>query len=338
MQLKKTPYPEFYRTFMAAGFFPNSNKITRFEESENYWMFKTGLRIYKVKKKETVQSSVPLEEIFCNEIAGQIRQCSPALDAQLFTIKENTHAFQIDWSNGMSGNPLYYGISMVQLSEKGFLSNIIEKNKVNDSILEQICSHLVAFHHQSEVSKSKDDGSPDLIKSKLDNFYYQAKKFLGITINKAVIDMTLRPLDKYLADNRKVFLRRIKRECIRKIQGCFIPRKIHASKEGVNVLGKTSDPLKNRYNDVASDVADLTVELRLSNLDNMAKIFIEKYCHLSGDREVKQILPVYQALRCLHLGLKYSIQANQQENLQAENLRQLAVKYYEQTIDVVRGL
>ncbi len=338
MSKKKSPKPEFYRTFMKEGFFPNSNKITRFEESENYWIFKTGAKIYKVKKKAEVQSAVPLEEIFCNEVSHQIQQLSPELDCQTFAIKQNNEAYVIDWDNSMDGKPLYYAVSMNQLSDRGFLSSIIEKGKLAETNLDRICAHLVDYHQKTKVSDSKGDGSPDALTSKLENLYYQSKKYLGVTITKAMIDMTLRPLEKYLADNRKAFLKRMKQGYIRVVQGCFIPRKIHITKESVNILGKTSDPLKGRYKDVSADVADLTMALRFAGQEKMAEYFIDKYRQLSGDKEFTIVLPVYEALRCLYLGLKYSIQTGDFDGKESEQVKKLAIKYYEQTIEVVRGM
>ncbi len=338
MPKKKSPKPEFYRSFMKEGFFPNSNKITRFEESENYWIFKTGAKIYKVKKEAEVKSAVPLEEIFCNEISRQIQLHSPDLECQVFNVKKDNDSFVVDWNNNIASKPVNYMLAMNQLSDRGFLSNIIKKNKLSESNLNQICTHLINFHEKAKTSESKDDGSPDMLTSKFENFYYQSKKFLGVTITKAMIDMTLRPLKRYLVDNRKTYLRRLKQGNIRMVQGCFIPRKIHVTKDGVNVLGKTSDPLKERYNDVASDVADLTVELQMAGQKEMSNYFINKYCQLSGDKEISTVLPVHQALKCLNLGLKYSIRINEFDGKESDCIKRLAKKYYEQTIEVVHGL
>jgi uncharacterized protein len=338
MPVKKTKKPDFYRTFMNKGFFPNSNKIVKFLESENYWIFKTGSRLFKVKKKDESQSTIPLEEIFCTEIAKQIQQHSPLLEAETLTIKKKDDSFVMDWDNTVPSSPLYYVIALKQLTDRGFLSNVISKNKLSETTLKRVGAHLYRFHQDTEISSSKVDGSPDALKEKLENLIYQSKKFLNVTITQAIIDMSLRPLLNYLSDNRKVFLRRLKQGHIRKVHGSFIPRKIHVSPEGTSFLGKTSDPLKNQFCDIASDVADLSVELNGAELGEMSDFFIDTYSELSDDQDLKLVLPVYQALRCLFLGLKYSIEANVSEEQNAEPLREMAAKHYEQTIDVIRGL
>ena len=338
MSKTKTDKPEFYQSFMAEGFFPSGNKITRFEESENYWIFKTGATIYKVKRPSGVHSAVSLEEIFCNEITQQLQLHSPDLEAKVLTIKEENGQYKIDWNANLPAKPSYYLIAMKQLTDKGFLSNIIDKKKLTASIIAQVSDHLVAFHQKTKISQSKDVGTPDALKADLDNLIYQSKKFLGSTITKAIIDMTSRPLEKYLVDNRKNFLRRIKQDRIRRVQGCLIPRKIHVTKEGVNFLGRTSDPLKNQYKDVAADLADLTIELQSANLQEISDLFVDNYCQSTGDKELKLVLPVYQALKCLLLGLKYSIQANHPGEKCSDEVKKQALDYYEQTIEVTRGL
>ncbi|MBU2514470.1 hypothetical protein KJ966_24310 [bacterium] len=323
---------------MKEGFFPNANKITKFQNSDNYWIFKTGELIYKVKKKEETTSAVPLEEMFCIEICKQLLKHSPSLDAKIFTVKEINGSFTVDWDNTVLKEALYYGLSMKQLPSRGFLSDIIEKKKLTETILDRIAQRLYQFHSNAEISKSKDDGSPDVLSSKIQDLFYQSKKFLNTTINKATIDMTLRPLEKFLVENRKLFLRRLKREQIRLIHGCFVPRKIHLTNEEINFLGRTTDPLKNQYHDVASDLADLTVMLIHAKQDQLASYFVNSYCQLSGDKETGQVLPVYQAIKCLELGLKNSIKSKQSDNLLSQKQKELATQYYKHTIDVVRSL
>ncbi len=338
MSQKKSSKPEFYTSFMKKDYFPNANKIIKYQESENYWIFKTGKKIFKVKKKEDIGSAVPLEEIFCNEIVNQIQQFSPNLEAEIRTIKKLNDTFVIDWENNISSSPLYFAVSMNQLPDKGFLDNIISKGKLSNKSLDQISAFVCQIHANSKVDKSKQESTPEKLNAILENLYYQSKKYLGETINKAIIDMTFRPLEKYLVENRKLFNRRVKNGYIRRIHGCLVPRKIHLSKETINLLGRTSDPLKDHYKDVASDIADFIIELQCEGLHEPAQYFINNYCKLTEDKELKQVLPIYSAMRCLYLGLKYSVNIKQLDKKSAETEKMRATKYYEHTIEVVRGL
>ncbi len=335
---KKRNKPEFYSRFMEKGFFPDANKNIKYHESHNYWIFKTGQNIYKVKKREEAKSTASLEEIFCQETKRRILDHSPALNPVIATIKQDQQVFQLDRDNQISSAPLYYVIIMDQLADRYFLSNVISKGKLTEKILDNVSHFLFQLHENASPTSSKDEGTSESILQKLNDLIYQSKKYLGDTISQPMIDMTLRPLEKYIVDNRKLLLRRNKRGLIREVHGCFIPRKIYAGKETVLALAKTTDPLRYRYSDVVSDIADLTVELIQEGEARKAAYFIDSYCKETEDREIKQVLPIYQALKCLSQGLKYSILFKQDgEESEAEN-KGKATAYYEQAIEVVHQL
>ena len=323
---------------MEKDFFPNANKIIKYHESHNYWVFKTGEKIYKVKKRGAIKSSASLEEIFCREMVRRLRHYSPTLQPEIATIKKDQQGFQLDRDNRISSPVLYHVIIMNQLSDRYFLSNFIDKGKLTSKVMDRVSRFLVELHEKAESAPSKDEGTAKLILQKLNDLIYQSKKYMGLTISQPMIDMTLHPLEKYIADNRKLLLRRNKRGLIKEVHGCFIPRKIYVSPETVLALTKTTDPLKNRYADVVADIADLTVELVQRGESEMASSFVESYCKNTEDREIKMVLPIYQALNCLSQGLDHSIACKQHDAKTAEAIKQKATAYFEQAIEVVHQL
>ena len=323
---------------MQKGFFPNANKITKYEESSNYWIFKTGDAIYKVKKKEKVQSTFDLEELFCNEIISQINLHSPGLDPKLGFIKHANDTYVIDVDNSIPGSIRYYVLIMRQLPERYFLNNITKKGKLNDKILDKICNTLAVFHQSTRLSDIKDEGAPEKIGANMADLFYQSKKHLGITVTQAIIDITRRPMENFLKQNKKLFLRRIRNKRIRYVHGCFIPRKIHVQKNNALFLGRTTDPLKDRFTDVAADVADLTIEMQRMDASHQVDYFVEKYCDITGDYELKQVLVFYQVLKCLYNGLKHSLDLEYTNEAASSRQQRRAKAYYEQAIDVVHQL
>lgn len=329
--------PEFYKSFMQKGFFPNSNKIVKYQESHNYWIFKTGQKIYKIKKVDREQSTASLEESFCLEIIRRIQLQSPRLEPEIATIKKIGNAYLLDLDNSNAAPALYFLIVMNQLPERYFIDVFIEKDRLTEKIMERVCDYLSQFHQLTETSKAKEEGNSETLNSRLQDLFYQSKKFLGLTVSQAYIDIMLRPLEKYLVKNRKTFLRRIKNGRVKQVHGCFIPRKINVQKNEVLTLAKTTDPFKGRYRDVASDIADFTVELEHTGQKKLAACFVEKYCKITGDEELEQVLPIYQAMKCLSLGLGYSIEMKRKEH-DSSDMKKLASVYYEQAIDVVHHL
>mgnify|MGYP000067776974 FL=1 len=326
--------PEFYKTFMKKGFFPSANKIIKYQESTNYWIFKTGQHVFKVKKKDTTQSTIALDEIFCKEIVAVVNQHSPGLETQLIGVKsqDDIHTITSDLNSAS-----YHAISMKQLPDRCFLKAMSNKNSLTFGIIDQIVEFLYPFHEQALVSENKNECNIDTLTARLRDLYYQSKKHLGVTITQAMIDMTLHPLEKFLNDNKKLFNRRIKKGFIRKVHGCFVPRKINVQKDTVFALGRTTDPLKIRFNDVAADIADLVVELNQCDHTEMAEYFIKQYTRLSGDKDIKLVLPIYQAIKCMYMGTKHSVAMKFESKNKDEHLR-IAKHYYDQIIHIVRKL
>jgi len=338
MLLEKTGKPEFYRTFMEKDFFPEANKVVKYQESNNYWIFKTGKRVFKTKKKAPVQSSASLDEIFCQEADRQLRLYSPQLQPQLFTVKQDPQRFALDWDHQLSSPPLYYGIAMNQLSDRYFLNNLLEKKGAREHHFHEIGHYLHQRHEQAEVPEVKEAISLEAILQKVKDLIYQSKKYLGLTVTKPMLDMAGLPMEKFIADQRKLFVKRFKKGVIREIHGCFIPRKIHLYQQEITALARTSDPIRNRYGDVAQDVADLSVELNHMGNPEFAEFFVTAYCQLSTDKDLRLVLPAYQTIQCLSQGLRYSIVMKRFEGAEAEILQKTASRYYEQAIDVAHQL
>ncbi len=335
---KRPSKPEFYPQFMEKDFFPDANRVIKYHESHNYWIFKTGKKIYKVKKQEEIQSTASLEEIFCLEMIRRLQAYSPSLEVELATIKQAHQGYILDRNMDASSPVLYYVIVMNQLSNRYFLNNIIKKGKLTEKTIGRISHFLFQLHESAETSTSKSDGTSESLLQKLNDLIYQSKKYLGNTITQPMIDMTFRPLEKYIMDNRKLLLRRVKKGQIREVHGSFIPRKIYAGKDTVMALAKTTDPLRDRFCDISSDIADLTVQLSHEGNGTMAQYFIDSYCGHTDDPDTKSIIPIYQALNCLSQGLKYSISLSQSDPETAEEKKTKATAYYEQAIEMVHQL
>lgn len=338
MAQKRRKKPDFYNSFMKAGFFPDANKIIKYTESLNYWIFKTGKQVVKVKKNESESSAISLEEVFCRTTVNMLQKMSPELQPKVVTVKKSGDEYVIDRDGSIAGDIIYYAIESGQLTDGGFLDVLISKGKLTLESTERVTGFLYDFHSKTDVSTSKEDGTVEQLDGILQNLFYQSKKFLGDTITQPMIDMSFRPLERFLENHKKLLSRRIKRDAIKLIHGRFVPEKIHVHKDQVSCLAKSSDPLKNRYMDVASDVADITVELLKLEQKEAAEHFVKSYARVSADKDLKLVLPFYQALKALALGVKHSTASKFDAEKEAEVHKDMAIGYYNLLLEIVHQL
>jgi len=103
-------------------------------------------------------------------------------------------------------------------------------------------------------------------------------------------------------------------------------------------LARTSDPFKDRYADVANDIAELTNELIRIDANQLAEYFSNQYCEITGDQELGPVLKFYQVMKCLANGLKHTVGMERTLKSDSEDHLVNAKGYYEQAIDVVHQL
>jgi len=317
MNSKKHQKPDFFKALMAPGFYEEANATIKFHESEGFWVFKTGPHVYKVIKPAGTGTSKLLLEAYAQEMAANANRYSPGLECCALSLMSQGD----QWSlvpESAPGSADYYVLKERQLSDRGFIHHLLEKDKLKQKHLEQIAQALWAFHETAGMAGTKGLPDADELKERLNDRYYQAKKYLGKTITKTMIDLSSRPLEKAIEEHRKLFGRRTRKGFIGHYHGDMMARKIHWSAEQVNFLGRSGDPMKDRYGDRASDVADLCVDLEAAGKPELAQAFTEHYVLLSGDKELSLALPVYKALKAMKLGLKHSVLLEHSEDPEAD--------------------
>ena len=327
--------PSFYKKAIDDGIFADQNERVKFIESLNFWIFKSGKIVYKVKKRDLSQNNLAVDELFCRNLANTISAYSPQLDPKVLTLTKNNDLIEVTEQAQSQSEIFAYIVAMNQISETAFLDAILKKNRATEKTVGNIAKYLYELHNSAETISTGQEGNVEQLTRELDDLIYQSKKHLGKTISQAVLDMTRHPMEKFLQDHKKLFNKRSRKGFVRKIHGAFIPSKIIIQKGQVFALGQSFDPVRSGAADIVSDIADLVVELNYTKNIDLAEHFTQSYIKLSNDREIKQLLPFYKAMKCLERGLKNSTLAITAPAKKATIHCESAVKYYEQTVEAV---
>lgn len=332
---KRPTKPDFYKSFMEEGFFPDSNKIVKYIESQSYWMFKTGQKIYKIKKPFENELSSHLDKLFCKDAVKIMNLHSPTLECVEKMVTKNQDQYFLENSTSMG---LFFGIEMHQLQSQFFVDRLIEKKKINSTHIDKIVHFLAEFHQKAIPAPTEEGGSPEFLINRINDFFYQSKKFIDITITQPLIDLSFFPLERFVQKQKKLLLKRLKKKLVREIHGNFIPSKIHVQGELVQVLSKTEHPLRNKFGDVAIDLAQLVISLKKEGLHQLAVEFVEGYVAETNDKDIQEILPFYQSIACFNSGLRNSKKMAAEQGKEAEKYKETAIKCYEQSIEEIRQL
>lgn len=325
--------PEFYKSLMEPGFYPEANKNIKYQESGNYWIFKTGQKVYKVRKPQAQKSAIDLDLVFCQETERTSNHYSPSLETQLKYLVPEGEGHVLADAPQPGG---WYLLVQNQLADRGFLSALLEKDKLKAEHLKSIAAHLAGAHQEAKACDAKSTvGSPEDLKSQIDALIYQSKKHMGDCITQPMIDMTMRPVERFLETHKKLLGQRARKGFVKAHHGCVTPEKIHLQSGEVALLARREDPLKHRFKDVASDVADLSCSLVFAEKKELAQGFVEEYVALTKDEQLKVILPLYQLIFALAQGLHHSLLRLEET---PEEHQAKAKEYYELMVELARTL
>ncbi|OGG96457.1 MAG: hypothetical protein A2508_00865 [Candidatus Lambdaproteobacteria bacterium RIFOXYD12_FULL_49_8] len=333
---KRAVKPDFHKALSEPGFYAEANRQVKYQESDDFWVFKTGDWVYKVKKRESSASGIALEEAFCSEMVAQAGLHSPGLETSVLRLVETDGHWHLKESAPLS-EVRYLVLKQRQLIDKGFVDHMLEKGQLKSKHVAQIAQALWRFHSAEGPKTPPRQPGPAELQQALANGFYQSKKFLGIGLTKPMIDRSTRPLEKYLEDHKKIFNRRLKRGFVGHYHGLVEPRKIHWTPQGVNFLNRGGDPIKDRHGDRASDLAQFMAHLIHLGKDDLAQAFYAEYLALSADKELAVVIPFYQALCCLNTGHKHQ-QAAAGGEADAALETQKAKAWFEQVVAIAVSL
>lgn len=330
---KRSAKPEFYKALMNPEFYSSANKSIKFQESENFWIFKAGAQVFKVKKPTESKSSIDLDQVFCFETLKAQETRSPALETKLCYLVKDGENYSLAEQPG--GEKSYYVLSQLQLPDRVFFSYFLAKEKLKSTHVKQVGTFLAELHGQAKENNARDIGGIEDLKAQVDDLIYQSKKHLGVTLTQPILDMMLRPVVKYLDSHKKNFGQRGRKGFVKEVHGGFSPRKIALQQSQVLCLFRSDDPLKDRYKDVASDLADLSLELIFAGQKELAQELVEAYISQSQDEQMSLILPLYQVIQALRQGLNFSLLRLEEDE---EENKTMAIRYYELMVELARTL
>ena len=335
-KLKHKAKPIFYKDLCKKDFFDDASIKVQYINAEHYWIFKTGPKVYKFKKPIEPKSSPELEKAFCQEVVKRVAGFSPQLEPEVVCLEQREEGFVLTDKVSSPGNAHFSGVVQTQLSDRGFINSLLSKDKLKVEHAKAVGDYLANVHKNIEAYTGRDAGTAEFLTRLLEADFYQSKKFLGQTLKPAMMEMTLHPFQKKAKELKKLLGSRQRKGKVARVQGSFKPSKIHVGVKEVTALGRGGDPFQNAFFDVASDVADLLIELKLQKKTEQAEAFVAQYIEASGDEDLKLVLPLYEILKALSMGLKLSL-LMEQEDAPADCQTQ-AQAYFTLMVELARAL
>jgi len=331
--------PEFYKALHQEGFFEQANKKLRYHSSTNYWHFYAGDWVYKVKKPSERASAVDMQAVYLSEILSRLAQSAPGLESSLLVLSGEGDAWQLGEA-ATKGARSFHVLKQRQLSAPGFFNEILDKGKCKKDHAAALGVWLAQYHAKAApaLGKEKDLATDQVLVGLMEGDFFQAKKLLGKPLTQSQINLTLHPFKAKALEAKKVLGKRFRQGRVIKHHGGLTPCKIHFQGKEVQALALSGDPLQNPYLDQASDLADITMALRLQASAELADLAIAQYQEASENENLLEVLPLFEILKALKHGFRHQMLANDPEEEQAEQHLERAKAHFALMVELARKL
>ncbi len=195
------------------------------------------------------------------------------------------------------GETVEYAVKMKRMPQENIMSNLLEKNKVNDKLVDRIAQVIAEFHSQAKTnSRITKFGSLAIIETNWNENFEQTEEYSGKTISTEDFKLINGKIENFIRKNAPLFKKRMVENRIRDCHGDIHSGNIFVT-DRIYIFDAIEFNERFRYSDIVSDIAFLAMDLDFKGRTNLSNFFVKKYAEYSGDKELTKLLPFYECYR-----------------------------------------
>jgi aminoglycoside phosphotransferase family enzyme len=260
------------------------------------FVFLTKDLVYKVKKAVNLGfldfTTLEKRRFFCEkELELNRRLCG---DMYLEVVPINkSDAIKIKGE----GETVEYAVKMKRMPQEKMMSKLLEKNHVDDKLVDRIAKIIAEFHSKAETNKRISEfGSLAVIETNWKENFDQTEEYVGKTISTEDFKLVRERVEDFMKRNTALFEKRMAEKRVRDCHGDIHSGNIFVT-NGIYIFDAIEFNDRFRYSDVAADVAFLAMDLDFREQTDLADFFVKRYIVYSGDQELTKLLPFYKCYR-----------------------------------------
>ena len=293
----------------------------------------TGKYAYKIKKAVNFGfldfSTLEKRKHFCEEELRLNKRLSPDIYLKVIPITQEKDKLSI---NG-EGEIVEYALKMKEFPQDQIMSSLLKKGKINEEIIERLCSRIVEFYKVSEDTEEITEfGELDSVKQNIDENFEQTESVIGKTISKQTFDFIKSVNNEFFKNKKSIFEKRTQAGFIKDCHGDLHSGNIVVTKEGkINIFDCIEFNKRFRFIDVASDIGFLAMNLDYLNWPYLSSFLIRSYVEKSKDSSLFEILNFYKSYRAYVRGkvIGFALQDTNIAEDESKKLTEVAKKYFD---------
>ncbi len=317
-------FPALIAALRDPGCYPHPVAQVEILETHISWVVLTGRYAYKIKKPVNLGfldfTTLEKRAYYCKEELRLNRRFAPDLYLEVVTIGGSPEQPRVG-----AGEVIEYAVRMTQFGQDQLASRLLTSGKLTPEHIDQLALTIAGFHQQAPGAESGSRfGSLQCISAQALQNFEQIAALTGAAEDHAVLDHLRAWTDKELAACRDSFASRLSSGRVRDCHGDLHLGNIALIDDVLTPFDCIEFNDELRWNDVASEVAFLTMDLIDRGRPDFAFLFLNGYLETGGDYGIMSVLRFYLVYRAMVRAKVHCLRAHQPQIGDVEHTRLLA--------------
>jgi aminoglycoside phosphotransferase family enzyme/predicted kinase len=298
--LKKYDHGTLVAAMTSADFYPHKPAEIIHKQTHISDVFLAGDRVYKVKKPVNLGfldfSTLEKRYRFCCE---EVR-LNQRLTSDIYLGVEKITWDKNGYGLNTTGETVDYAVKMRRLPDEHTLEYLLVSNRVTESFINRLIHTLADFYNASALKKKERDrfGSFDAIGQKCRDNFNHLPDFSDTGTNKRKVQLIKAATRMFLDRHKELFDRRIENNHICDTHGDLKTEHIY-NDQGVQILDCIEFNHTFRYQDTASDLAFLAMDMDFLGYRPAALFLLSRYVKITSDADLMQVIDFYKCFRAM---------------------------------------
>ncbi|MCF8079828.1 MAG: AAA family ATPase [Desulfobacterales bacterium] len=311
-------HPDLERVMMQPEFYPHP--VDRVERMETHIsiVFLAGESVYKIKKPVSLGfldfSTLEKRRRFCREEVRLNRRLAEDIYEGVIAVTESNGRLTL---NG-DGNPVEYAVKMRRLPDRYTMGRLLAKNALDAADVQRLAAALAEFYRTAP--RAEKVGGWETVHQNCEENFIQMKPFAGRIIAPSRFELIRTATTGFLERRHLLFEERLQEGSVREGHGDLRSEHVYFTPDGIQIIDCIEFNERMRYNDVASDIAFLAMDLDYQGAFHISEELLGAFVARFDDFRIFSLIDFYLCYRAC-VRLKVTCFRLQQESLETDQRR-----------------
>lgn len=230
-----------------------------------------------------------------------------------------------------------HGIKMRRLADQDRADVLSQTHQLTPAMIVSLAERLAHFHQNCATSLAIDQfGAVEVIERNVQENFEQAQHIQSECFGGLPISELAKLQNEFLKDHLELFALRVKKGFVRDGHGDLRLEHVYFEKDEIIIVDCIEFSDRFRYADVASDLAFLSMDLRLRAGDILAERLLAEYAWVTRDFGLFALIDFYESYRAFVRAKVTALRSTQSHHEQPQELIREVERYCSQAANAMR--